>query len=61
CHGDDGMGGHNNAMPLNNVSSITEVVTIVSTGRNQMPNFTGALTPEQIRDVSGFVADKLFE
>lgn len=61
CHGDDGMGGHNNAMPLNNVSSITEVVTIVSTGRNQMPNFTGALTPEQIRDVSGFVADNLFE
>jgi alcohol dehydrogenase (cytochrome c) len=61
CHGDDGMGGHNNAMPLNNVSSITEVVTIVSTGRNQMPNFTGALTPEQIRDVSGFVAAKLFE
>jgi len=61
CHGDDGMGGHNNAMPLNNISSITDVITIVSTGRNQMPNFTGALTPEQIRDVSGFVADRLFE
>ena len=61
CHGEDGLGGHNNAMPLNNVSAILDVVTIVSTGRNAMPNFTGALTPEQIRDVSGYVAERLFQ
>ncbi len=61
CHGEDGMGGHNNAMPLNNITDIRDVITIVSTGRNNMPNFTGALSPEQIRDVGGFVVDRLFE
>jgi len=61
CHGEDGMGGHNNAMPLNNMTDIRDVITIVSTGRNTMPNFTGALSPEQIRDISGYVVDRLFE
>ena len=61
CHGEDGMGGHNNAMPLNNMTDIRDVITIVSSGRNNMPNFTGALSPEQIRDVGGFVVDRLFE
>lgn len=60
CHGEDGMGGHNNALPLNNMKDIRDVITMVSTGRNNMPNFTGALSPEQIRDVSGFVVDHLF-
>jgi quinohemoprotein ethanol dehydrogenase len=61
CHGDDGMGGHNNAMPLNNITDIRDAIFIVSTGRNSMPTFTGALTPEQIRDVSGYVVDRLFQ
>jgi quinohemoprotein ethanol dehydrogenase len=60
CHGEDGMGGHNNALPLNKLTAIKDVMTVVSTGRNNMPNFTGALSPEQIRDVSGFVVDRLF-
>lgn len=61
CHGEDGLGGHNNALPLNNLTDIRDVITIASTGRNNMPNFTGALTPEQIRDIAGFVVDRLFE
>jgi len=61
CHGDDGMGGHNNALPLNNLTDIRDAITVVSSGRNNMPNFTGALTPEQIRDVSGFVVNGLFQ
>jgi len=61
CHGEDGLGGHNNAMPLNNMTDIRDVITIVSTGRNNMPTFTGALSPEQIRDISGYVVDRLFE
>jgi len=61
CHGDDGMGGHNNAMPLNNVRDLAQVTTIVSNGRNNMPTFSGALTPEQIRNVSAFVLDRLMQ
>lgn len=60
CHGDDGMGGHNNGMPLNNLTDIRTAITVVTTGRNAMPTFYGALTPEQIRDVSGYVVDRLF-
>jgi quinohemoprotein ethanol dehydrogenase len=60
CHGEDGLGGHNSALPLNKLTDIKAIQTVVATGRNNMPNFTGALTPEQIRDVSGFVVDKLF-
>ena len=60
CHGEDGLGGHNNGMPLNNLANIRDAITIVTTGRNDMPTFSGALTPEQIRDVSGFVLDRLF-
>ena len=61
CHGEDGMGGHNNGLPLNNLTDIRDAITVVSTGRNNMPNFNGALTPEQIRDVSGFIVDRLFQ
>ena len=61
CHGEDGKGGHNNALPLDNLKALRDVITMVSTGRNNMPNFTGALSPEQIRDVSAFVVDRLFQ
>jgi alcohol dehydrogenase (cytochrome c) len=61
CHGDDGMGGHNNGMPLNNLTDIRAAISVVTTGRNAMPTFNGALSPEQIRDVSGYIVDRLFE
>jgi quinohemoprotein ethanol dehydrogenase len=61
CHGEAGMGGHNNAMPLNKLTDINQAITIVTTGRNSMPTFAGALSPVQIRDVAGFVVDRLFE
>lgn len=61
CHGEDGRGGHNNGMPLNNLRDIREAIRVVTTGRNAMPAFHGALTPEQIRDVSGYVLEVLFQ
>jgi mono/diheme cytochrome c family protein len=33
------------------------VLQVVTEGRNDMPAFGGALTPEQIRDVSAYVID----
>jgi len=61
CHGEDGLGGHNNGMPLNNLESVQAAFAVLTTGRNNMPNFNGALTPEQLRDVSAFVVDRLFQ
>jgi mono/diheme cytochrome c family protein len=56
CHGAAGEGGHGGGKALA-VRSADTVVLIVSEGRNDMPPFGGALTPEQIRDVSAYVAD----
>ncbi|MDT8399781.1 MAG: PQQ-binding-like beta-propeller repeat protein [Pseudomonadales bacterium] len=61
CHGEDGMGGHNSSIPLNNLADIRTAITIVTTGRNNMPSFNGALSPQQIRDVSAYVVDRLFQ
>jgi quinohemoprotein ethanol dehydrogenase len=61
CHGETGLGGHAGGLPLNNLTDIRQAITIVTTGRNQMPSFNGALQPEQIRDVSAYVLDRLFE
>jgi quinohemoprotein ethanol dehydrogenase len=60
CHGEDGMGGHNNGMPLNNVQDLEQAVTVITQGRNAMPAFRGALTPEQMRDVSTYIIEELF-
>jgi quinohemoprotein ethanol dehydrogenase len=61
CHGETGMGGHGGGAPLNNVSKdMKGLVTTVSTGRNDMPSFKSVLPPEQIRDISAYIAQKLF-
>jgi len=61
CHGDSGMGGHGGGAPLNNASrDLKLLVTTVTNGRNDMPSFRSVLPPEQIRDVSAYIADKLF-
>src|SRR5690606_12084556 len=61
CPGPDGLGGHNNGMPLNNLRDIRSAIDVVTAGRRDMPGFSGALSAEQIRDVSGYVLDRLFE
>jgi mono/diheme cytochrome c family protein len=61
CHGETGLGGEGNGAPLNASLTPADVFSIVSLGRNAMPAFGGALSPEERRDVSRFVADALFE
>jgi alcohol dehydrogenase (cytochrome c) len=55
CHGTAGEGGHGGGKPLVDAKNADVIVQIVSEGRNEMPPFGGALTPEQIRDVSAYV------
>jgi quinohemoprotein ethanol dehydrogenase len=59
CHGDDGKGGHTGGAPLDRVSDVAAAIETVTTGRNNMPSFRSAFTPEQIRDVSGYVVEAL--
>jgi quinohemoprotein ethanol dehydrogenase len=59
CHGENGEGGHGGGKPLLAARSADVIVQTVSEGRNQMPPFVATLTPEQIRDVAAYVAQKL--
>jgi len=56
CHGTDGKGDHGGA-PLTDVKDLAFAVQTVTAGRNNMPPFGTAFTPEQIRDVSAFVVE----
>jgi len=55
CHGEDGKSGHGAAPSLADLKDLDAVIQTVTAGRNTMPPFRGAFTPEQIRDVSGYV------
>ena len=59
CHGDDGKGGHTGGAPLDRVRDFDLAMRTVTEGRGTMPAFRAAFTPEQIRDVSAFVVERL--
>jgi mono/diheme cytochrome c family protein len=59
CHGDDGKGGHTGGAPLDRVADLATAIQTVTEGRNNMPAFRTAFTPEQIRDVSAYVVETL--
>jgi quinohemoprotein ethanol dehydrogenase len=59
CHGDDGNGGHTGGAPLGGVRDLAAAIQTVTAGRNDMPPFRTAFTPEQIRDVSAYVVGSL--
>ena len=59
CHGEDGRGGHGGGIDLINASSIEMVLGVVSEGRNNMPARDAIFTPEQLRDVAGYVSENI--
>ncbi len=61
CHGEDGLGGHGGGKTLVELKSAADAITVISSGRNNMPAFKAALTAEQIRDVGSFVVDVLIK
>jgi quinohemoprotein ethanol dehydrogenase len=63
CHGETGMGGTGNGASLANIGRDTLAIANTAwNGKNNnvMPSFRGTLTPEQLRDVSRYIADELF-
>jgi alcohol dehydrogenase (cytochrome c) len=55
CHGEDGKSGHGAAPSLANVTDLQFAMQTIAAGRNTMPSFREAFTPDQIRDVSAYV------
>jgi quinohemoprotein ethanol dehydrogenase len=62
CHGEAGLGGHGGGAPLGEAAhDMKVIITTATNGKNQnMPPFRGALNPEELRDVAGFIAHDLF-
>jgi alcohol dehydrogenase (cytochrome c) len=59
CHGEAGEGGHGGGPTLAPVTNPAAAAQIIAEGRNDMPAFGGALSAEQIRDVSAYVVERL--
>jgi quinohemoprotein ethanol dehydrogenase len=63
CHGEAGLGGHGGGAPLGEAAHDMKVIIATATnGKNQnMPPFRGALQPQELRDVAGYIAHDLFK
>jgi alcohol dehydrogenase (cytochrome c) len=61
CHGETGLGGHGGGASLDHISKDPAAIYLtVNTGKNQnMPPFKGALKPEEIRDIAGYISKEL--
>jgi len=59
CHEADGKSGHGAAASLVALKDLAATMQTVTAGRNSMPSFSANFTPEQIRDVSGYVVQVL--
>jgi alcohol dehydrogenase (cytochrome c) len=55
CHADSGIGGHD-GVPLVNATDTMSNARIIYAGRNNMPAYSSAYTPEEIRDLGAYVA-----
>jgi mono/diheme cytochrome c family protein len=58
CHGEDGEAGHV-APPITRGLSLGQVVSLIASGRNEMPSFSGTFDSNQARDIAGFVTERL--
>jgi quinohemoprotein ethanol dehydrogenase len=61
CHGDTGLGGHGGGASLATIATdLPSIYATANTGKNQnMPPFNGALKPEEIRDIAGYISKEL--
>ncbi len=54
CHGANGQGGHADGAPITPGLTLEEALPVVTEGRNTMPGFATALSPDDLRDVSAY-------
>ena len=60
CHGTEGEGGgHVGAARLTSALSVTDIVSILGTGRNAMPAFSTMLSGADMDDVASYILQQL--
>jgi cytochrome c6 len=55
CHGPTGLGGTHGGARLTRALTPDGIATVLTKGRNDMPAFGSALSPEQLQDVTSYV------
>jgi quinohemoprotein ethanol dehydrogenase len=55
CHGENGKGGSHGGAPLTPALNREAITNVVARGRNDMPPFGSALTPQQLNDLTAYV------
>lgn len=59
CHGEMGQGSHGGGSDIRNTAlSLSQIMLVVSAGRNTMPAFAG-FTPQELLDISTYVQNEL--
>jgi len=59
CHGATGEGGHGGGPTLINGLTSDMIVSVTTTGRNNMPSFGGTLSPTDINDIAAYIREDL--
>jgi mono/diheme cytochrome c family protein len=59
CHGAKGEGGHGGGPSLQGGLTTERIVSILSTGRNNMPAFTATYSPAQMQDIASYIVQGL--
>jgi quinohemoprotein ethanol dehydrogenase len=57
CHGETGKGGTHGGAPLTAKLTREAIVSVLTTGRNDMPAFGTSLSPEAMQDLTAYVLD----
>lgn len=55
CHGVDGEGGHGGGPPLLGGLTLEGIVSILTTGRNNMPAFSATYSTDQMQDLASYI------
>ena len=59
CHGETGTGGHGGGAELTQALSLEQIIGMLGTGRNAMPNFRPVMTVEEMHDIATYLTEEL--
>jgi hypothetical protein len=59
CHGESGEGGHGGGPSVIAGQTSDKIVSISTTGKNNMPSFAATLSADDIRDIASYIVDGL--
>jgi mono/diheme cytochrome c family protein len=59
CHGESGEGGHGGGPSVVAGQTSDKVISISTTGKNNMPSFAATLSADDIRDIASYIVDGL--